>query len=161
MHETCLLRRQNSQYVRIFDFLQQRCQRVAIIVVYRIQNCSTVYTVHFEYRPQLLRANNFGQKFEREFRIYFNNKFVPKLKILISRYQPDSIREVIVPNLFLIQINDQRMYGNLVWLIYFCKKIHPISAQRVFVNCQFVVYFINTKKMSRIGSYFGQKIITI
>ena len=39
------------------------------------------------------------------------------------------------------------MYGNLAFLIYFCcDKTLPISAQRIFVNCLFVVYFINTKK---------------
>ena len=36
------------------------------------------------------------------------------------------------------------MVGNLIWLRYFCDKTHQISAQRIFVNCQFVVYFINT-----------------
>ena len=37
------------------------------------------------------------------------------------------------------------MYGNLTWLMYFCNKTHPISVQRIFVNCLFVVYFIDTK----------------
>ena len=61
--------------------------------------------------------------------------------------QPDSIREVIVTNLFLIQIKDQRMYGNLARLIYFCDKNHPISAQSIFVNCLFLAHLINTKKI--------------
>ena len=53
-------------------------------------------------------------------------------------------------SVFLIQIKDKRMYEKLAWLIYFCNKIHSISAEWIFVNCQFVVYFINTIFLSRI-----------
>ena len=60
-------------------------------------------------------------------------------------YKKKKIAKLNLTGYFRFLSQKLRQTFTMMWvMLYFCKKIYPISAQIVFVNCQIVVYFINT-----------------